>query len=220
MIARSQIATSRFAAVAAAIAVTALGFSPACAQQDAPAPTPIALGASIPMADAKMKNVDGKDVTLASLKGKKGTLVIFTCNACPWAKKWESRVAKIGNDAMKQGIGVVAINSNDPERNKEDGYDVLQARAKERGMKFAYAMDKTSEIARAFGANRTPEVFLFDAGGQLVYHGAIDDNADDAAKVTKPYLTDAVAAVASGKSVPTAQTKALGCTIKFRGKAS
>ncbi len=206
------------AALAAMVALAAVSVSPARAQS-APAPTPIALGTAIPMADARLKNVDGKEMSIASAKGKQGTLVIFTCNACPWAKKWETRAAKIGNDAIKRGIGVVAINSNDPQRNKEDGYDVMQARAKKLGMKFAYAMDRTSDVARAFGASRTPEVFLFDASGALVYHGAIDDNADDAAKVTKPYLEDAITAVATGKSVATAQTKALGCSIKFRAKA-
>jgi peroxiredoxin len=213
MIARPLVALAAFVALGAAAV-------PSVHAQDAPAPTPIALGATIPMADAKLKNVDGKEVTIAALKGKQGTLVIFTCNACPWAKKWESRVAKIGNDAIKRGIGVVAINPNDPARNKEDGYDVMQARAKQHGMKFPYAMDRTSDVARAFGASRTPEVFLFDASGALVYHGAIDDNADDAAKVAKPYLENAIAAVASGKAVGTAQTKALGCSIKFRAKAS
>jgi cytochrome oxidase Cu insertion factor (SCO1/SenC/PrrC family) len=207
-----------FAVAAAFVALAAVPV-PAAQAQDVP-PTPLTLGATIPRADTKLKNVDGKDVTIASLKGKKGTLVVFTCNACPWAKKWETRMAKIGNDALKRGIGVVAINANDPERNKEDGYDVMQARAKERGMKFAYAMDRTSDVARAFGASRTPEAFLFDASGALVYHGAIDDNADDAAKVTKPYLENAIAAIAAGKPVGTAQTKALGCSIKFRVKAS
>ena len=191
----------------------------ACAQ-DAAAPTPLALGATIPMADTKLKNVDGKDISIASEKGAKGTLVVFTCNACPWAKKWEGRVAQIGNEAEKKGIGVIAINSNDPGKNPEDGYDVMQARAKSRQMKFAYAVDGTSDVARAFGAGRTPEVFLFDASGKLVYHGAIDDNADDAKKVSKNYLKDAVNAVAAGKAVPTSQTKALGCSIKFRAKSA
>jgi len=191
----------------------------ACAQS-APAAKPLAIGASIPMADTKLKSVDGKEVTLAKVKGAKGTLVVFTCNACPWAKKWEDRVASIGNEAAGLGLGVIAINSNDPKQNPEDGYDVMQARAKARGMKFAYAVDGTSNVARAFGASRTPEVFLFDAAGKLVYHGTIDDNADDASKVTKSYLKDAVLAVAEGKAVPTAQTKALGCGIKFRGKKS
>ena len=192
----------------------------ACAQEAKTAPRPLALGASIPMADAKLKNVDGKDVTIAGAKGEKGTLVVFTCNACPWVKKWEARVAAIGNDAIKRGIGVIAINSNDPGKNPEDGYDVMQARAKQRGMKFAYAVDGTSDVAVAFGASRTPEIFLFDAEGELVYHGTVDDNADDAKKVTRPYLKEAVLAVASGKAVKTAETKALGCGIKFRAKSA
>jgi peroxiredoxin len=208
-------------ALAALVTLAVAPVAPAFAQGDAPAgPTPLALGSTIPMADAKLKNVDGKDVTLAGVKGAKGTLVVFTCNACPWAKKWEMRVAKIGNDAVKRGIGVIAINSNDPGKNPEDGYDVMQARAKQRGMKFAYAVDGSSDLARAFGANRTPEVFLFDAAGKLVYHGAIDDNADDAKAVKAAYLQDAVVAVAAGKSVAMAKTKALGCTIKFRGKSA
>ena len=191
----------------------------ACAQ-DAPAPKPLALGATIPMAETKLKGVDGKEVSLAGVKGAKGTLVVFTCNACPWVKKWETRVAAIGNDAAKRGLGVIAINSNDPKQNPEDGYDVMQARAKKHGIQFAYAVDGTSDVARAFGATRTPEAFLFDADGKLVYHGTIDDNANDAKKVTKSYLKDAVAAVAAGKAVPMAQTKALGCGIKFRGKSA
>ena len=181
----------------------------------------LALGASIPMADTKLKNVDGKEVTLAGVKGAKGTLVVFTCNACPWAKKWEARVSQIGNEAMKKGIGVIAINSNDPGLNPEDGYTTMQTRAKSKGMKFAYAVDGTSDVARAFGATRTPEVFLFDAAGKLVYHGTIDDNADNAKAVKSKYLENALASVSSGKTVTVAETKALGCGIKFRGaKAS
>jgi hypothetical protein len=163
-----------------------------------------------------MKTANGKEVSIADVKGAKGTLVVFTCNACPWAKKWESRIVELGNDAGKKGIGMIAINSNDPNVNADDSYAVMQTRAKERGMKFAYAYDATSGIARAFGATRTPEAFLFDASGKLVYHGTIDDNADDAAAVKDAYLANAVNAVAGGKAVPVAETKALGCGIKFR----
>jgi hypothetical protein len=176
----------------------------------------LALGAKAPMATTKMKTAGGKEVSIADVKGAKGTLVVFTCNACPWAKKWESRIVELGNDAGKKGIGMIAINSNDPSVNADDSYAVMQTRAKERGMKFAYAYDATSGVARAFGATRTPEAFLFDASGKLVYHGTIDDNADDAAAVKDPYLANAVNAVAGGKAVPVAETKALGCGIKFR----
>ena len=191
--------------------------APVGAGETTTAPTSLALGAKAPMATTKMKTAGGKEVSIADVKGAKGTLVVFTCNACPWAKKWESRIVQLGNDAGKKGIGMIAINSNDPNVNAADGYDEMVVRSKERGMKFAYAYDATSGIARAFGATRTPEAFLFDASGKLVYHGTIDDNADDATAVKDPYLANAVNAVAGGKAVPVAETKALGCGIKFRG---
>jgi peroxiredoxin len=197
--------------------VLTLAAGTACAQSGdgAQSAEVLALGAPAPMADVAMKGVDGKALTIAQAAGKKGTLVIFTCNACPWVKRWETRIAAIGNAAKAKGIGVVAINSNEA-INPEDGFPEMQKRAKKLGLKFPYVQDETSDVARAFGATRTPEVFLFDAAGKLVYHGAIDDNAQDAKAVTKPYLTDAVNAVAAGSAVSTAETKALGCSIKFR----
>ena len=194
--------------------VMTLGPAVACAQEGTPAA--IAIGTEIPMADAKLKGVDGKEVTVADLAGKNGTLVVFTCNACPWVKKWENRIAAIGNAAVKRGIGVVAINANDPSLNAEDSYEEMVKRAKKLGLKFPYTVDATSDVARAYGATRTPEAFLFDASGKLVYHGTIDDNANDAKAVKQSYLRQAVDAVAAGKAVPMAETKSLGCSIKFR----
>lgn len=185
---------------------------PAAAHAD-----PLALGARAPMADVAMKNVDGKSHTVAGLAGKKGTLVIFTCNSCPWAQAWEERIVALGNAWAKKGIGAIAINPNDPAVKSEDGMAAMKKRAKDRGMAFPYVVDATSGVARAFGATRTPEVFLFDAEGKLVYHGAIDDNAREPEKVTARYLEDALEAVAGGRDVTLAQTKAFGCTIKFRG---
>jgi peroxiredoxin len=176
----------------------------------------LSIGAKAPKADVQMKNVDGKAVTIANAAGKKGTLVVFTCNACPWVKKWEERLVQIGNASLEKGIGVIFVNSNDPARAAEDGFDEMVARSKKHGMKFAYAVDGTSDVARAFGATRTPEAFLFDARGKLVYHGTVDDNADKPELVENTYLMDAVTAVAAGGAVETAQTKALGCSIKFR----
>ena len=97
----------------------------------APARAQVALGDAIPMADVKMKNVNDKSLTLASLAGKKGTLVVFTCNHCPWAKMWQGRVAEIGNAAIAAGLGAVAINSNDPAVNAEDGFSEMKKRAKD-----------------------------------------------------------------------------------------
>ena len=180
----------------------------------------LALGATAPLADTRMKNVDGKEFSIASVKGKNGTLVVFSCNACPWAKAWESRIVELGNAYSKKGVGVIVVNSNDPEVVADDGYDAMVARAKERKMAFPYVVDATSDLARAFGATRTPEAYLFDKSGKLVYHGAIDDNAKEPAKVSARYLKDALDAVLAGKDVAVAETKAMGCSIKFRGKTS
>ena len=180
----------------------------------------IAIGDAVPMKDVKMLGVDGKSVTLASVAGKKGTLVVFTCDHCPWAKMWQTRVTEIGNAAGKAGIGMVAINANDPTDYPEDGMDGMKQRAKDLKIKFPYVVDATSDVARAFGASRTPEAFLFDAGGKLVYHGTVDDSPKDASAVKDAYLKDAVSAVSTGKTVTTAETKAMGCSIKFRAKTT
>jgi peroxiredoxin len=177
---------------------------------------PLAIGSAIPEANVKMKNVDGKELSLSDVKGSAGTLVVFTCNHCPFAKGWESRIVDLGNTYQAKGIGVVAVNANDPEAAAEDGFDGMVARAKEKGFAFPYVVDATSGVAKAFGATRTPEAFLFDKDGKLVYHGAVDDNMQDPTKVDKAYLKDALDAVAGGKAVPVAETKSIGCSIKFR----
>lgn len=173
------------------------------------------LGATAPATDVKMKSVDGREVSIAEIAGKQGTLVIFTCNHCPWAKAWEQRIASLGNAYAPRGIGVIAINANDPAAYAEDDYDGMVTRAKTLGLQFPYVVDRGSTVARAFGAERTPEAFLFDREGKLVYHGTVDDNAEHADLVKTAYLSDALAAVAAGTPVAVPETKALGCTIKY-----
>src|ERR1051325_8288933 len=167
------------------------------------------LGDKVPAANVKMKNVDGKEVSITDVAGPKGTLVMFSCNHCPFVKAWETRIAETGNAYMKKDIGVIVINSNDPNVQAPDGYAEMQKRAKERGFQFPYVVDATSDVARAFGASRTPEAFVFDAGGKLVYHGTVDDNPRDESAVKDAYLRNAVNAVASGKAVPVAETKSM-----------
>jgi peroxiredoxin len=174
------------------------------------------LGAGAPMADVQMVGVDGRKASIAGVRGQHGTLVIFSCNHCPWAKAWEGRIADIGNAYAKQGIGVIVINANDPERVPEDDLEAMKARAKQRGFEFPYVVDATSDVARAFGATKTPEVFLFNAEGRLVYYGAVDDDAQNPQQVEAHYLRDALDAVLAGKPVRMAETKAIGCSIKFR----
>jgi len=184
------------------------------------APGALAIGKSAPKADVKMTSVDGKSISIAEVKGPKGALVIFTCNSCPWAQAWQSRIADLGNTYSKQGIGVIAINANDPAVKPEDDMSAMQARAKMLGLAFPYVVDATSEVARAFGATHTPEAFLFDAKGKLVYHGAVDDNGREPEKVTARWLNDALVATVAGKAVAVAETKSMGCSIKFRQKSN
>jgi len=174
-------------------------------------------GQTAPQRDVKMRNVDGRQLSIADIAGGKGTLVIFTCNHCPWAKAWETRIVALGNTYQERGIGVIAINANDPTEHAEDGYDDMVKHAKQRDYKFPYVVDSGSTVARAFGAERTPEAYVFDATGVLVYHGTIDDNAENASAVKQHFLGDALEAVANGKPVGLQETKALGCTIKFYG---
>ena len=143
------------------------------------------------MADAKMKGVDGKEVTVADVAGKKGTLVVFTCNACPWVKKWERRIAEIGNDAREAGHRRGRDQLERPDRRMPRTATTRCRRARRSaGLKFPYVVDATSDVARAFGATRTPEAFLFDADGKLVYHGTIDDNANEPKEVKQRYLRE------------------------------
>jgi peroxiredoxin len=178
----------------------------------------LTIGDKAPSTAVKMKNVDGSDVSIADVAGKQGTLVMFSCNDCPFVKAWQGRIASIGNAAKAGGIGVIVINSNDPTDYPEDSYAEMQKRAKDLGFAFPYVVDATSDVARSFGASHTPEAYLFDKDGKLVYHGAIDDS-KEADQVTKHFLQDAVDAAVAGKAVPVAETKAIGCSIKFRNKA-
>lgn len=180
------------------------------------APAPLALGKVMPKREVKMESVAGTQLAIADAAGKKGTLVVFMCNHCPWVQAWQGRIAKIGNAAMEQGIGVIAINSNDVEAYPSDDMTHMKEQAEAQGFKFPYVMDASSDMARVYGASKTPEAFLFDAKGKLVYHGAIDDNAKDESAVSKTWLGDAVQAVAAGKAVAEKETKAFGCGIKLR----
>ena len=174
------------------------------------------IGDSIPETDAKMKNVDGEMVSIGDIKGAKGTLVIFTCNHCPFVVAWQDRMVELGNTYAKKGIGVIFINSNDPKVKAGDSFEGMQKMAKEKGYTFPYAVDATSDVARQFGAKKTPDVFLFDGNGKLVYHGAVDDNSRNPDEVKTSYLKDALEALLAGQPVKVKETKAVGCSIKFR----
>ena len=181
----------------------------------ATAGSPLGIGTAAVMTDYKMESVDGSWVSFDSVKGEKGTLVVFSCNECPWVIGWEERMTKLFNKVGEHGVGVLYVNSNDPAISKSDRIELMKARSDKRGFKFHYVVDKGSKLAHAYGATRTPEAFLFDSNNTLVYHGTIDDNMRNAAAVEKTYLKDAIKALINGEEIATKETKALGCTIKF-----
>jgi peroxiredoxin len=172
------------------------------------------IGASLPKADVKLKDISGKDVALGNLSGKNGLLVMFSCNTCPYVIKNEARTVAICNFARQQNMGVVLINSNEAYRDGDDSYEAMKKYAAEQKYNWHYVVDKNSIIADAFGANRTPECFLFDKNQKLVYHGAIDDNPSDAAAVTRSHLQEAIKELVEGKEISVKESRSVGCTIK------
>lgn len=175
---------------------------------------PLALGSAIPQPDLKMKDVSGKEVSLKDAKTGKGLLVMFSCNTCPYVIKNQSRTAEVCKYALENGIGVAVLNSNEAKRGEDDSYNDMKAYARDQGYNWYYLVDQNSTLADAFGANKTPECFLFDASGKLVYHGAIDDNPNDAGAVSRKHLTEAIDEMKAGKEVSVKESKSVGCTIK------
>lgn len=171
------------------------------------------------VADFKLKNVDGKMISLKDFDSAKGFIVVFISNHCPFSKSYEDRVIGIDKKYAPQGYPVIAINPNDPEAYEEDSFVNMQARAREKGYTYPYLTDNTQAVSKAFGAMRTPHAFVLNKeNGKIIVHyiGAIDDNAQDPANVTKHYVADAVNSLLLGKPVVTPTTKAIGCAIKWK----
>jgi peroxiredoxin len=166
--------------------------------------------------DFSLKNVDGSMVSLADYEDAKGFIVIFTCNHCPYAVKYEDRIIELHNTYASQGYPVVAINPNDPEVQPADSFEAMQERAEEKDFPFAYLFDDGQKIYPQYGATRTPHVYLLDAERVVRYIGAIDDNYADASAVSEKYIENAIAAMENGDAPNPAKTKAIGCTIKSK----
>lgn len=166
--------------------------------------------------DFKLKNVDGTMTSLSDYKGVNGYIVIFTCNTCPYAVMYEDRIIALHNKYASQGYPVVAINPNDPDVKPGDDFASMQARAKEKKFPFKYLFDEGQKVYPAYGATRTPHIYLLDANRYVRYIGAIDDNAQAPADVSIKYVENAIAALQSGNNPDPAETKAIGCTIKVK----
>ena len=173
----------------------------------------IDVGAAAPAYD--LPGTDGSAHAFDELAVGQAAIVVFTCNHCPYAQAWEGRLIAVANDYADRGVGVHAISSNDPEQYPADGFDEMAERAQAQGYTFPYLFDESQEVARAYGAERTPEVFVFDTDRRLRYHGAIDDDTDEAA-VTAHHLRDALDAILAGGTPAVALTPPAGCTIKWK----
>ncbi len=169
--------------------------------------------------DFSLKNVDGKNMSLAGLQNNKGAIVIFTCNHCPFSVAYEDRIIALHKKYEALGFPVVAINPNDAKKVPEDSFGKMKERAKEKNFTFAYLHDATQETAKTFGAARTPHVFLLTKEGaayKVAYIGAIDNNTDEPEAATQKYVETAIGEILEGKTVTTNFTKAIGCTIKWK----
>jgi peroxiredoxin len=169
--------------------------------------------------DFKLKNIDGKMVSLADYKDAKGFIVIFTCNTCPYAVMYEDRIIDLDKKYASKGYPVIAIMPNDTDIKPGDNMEAMKARAASKGFTFPYLIDKEQEIYPQYGATKTPHVYLLEktnAGNEVKYIGAIDDNYKDAAAVNTKYVENAVDALLEGKKVSETKTRAIGCSIKAK----
>ncbi len=175
--------------------------------------TAMELGTTAPAFD--LPATDGSSYSFDSLAAGKAAVIVFTCNHCPYAKAWEDRILDVGREYAGRGVTTAAINSNNAAEYPDDSFDAMKARASDKNYAIPYLYDESQAVAHAYGAERTPEVFLFDSERNLRYHGAVDDNQDET-KVGSHYLRDAIEAVLAGADPAVTQTEAVGCTIKWK----
>jgi len=173
----------------------------------------IALSQTVPSFD--LPGVDGRSHSLDDYADAELLVLVQSCNHCPYVQAWEGRMKAIQADYADRGVRLVAFNSNDTTRYPEDSLDEMRKRAEGQGFNFDYLQDEDQSLARAFGSERTPEVFVFDRDRRLRYHGAIDDNRDEH-QASQHYLRDALDALLADEEPPVTQTPPVGCTVKWR----
>jgi peroxiredoxin len=166
--------------------------------------------------DFKLKNVNGKMVSLADYKDVKGFIIVFDCNTCPYSKAYSERIIALNKKYASLGFPVIAINPNDPTQSEGDSFDEMIKVAKKKGYDFPYLVDESQAVAKSFGATNTPHAFVLTKELKVAYIGAIDDNARKPEDATKHYVEDAVNALLAGKPITTTKVKAIGCGIKWK----
>ncbi len=188
-----------------------------CFGLDMKGPSGIEPGDAAP--DFNLKNANftknGDNVSLSDVMSKNGVIILFTCNHCPYVVGSESRIEMMSIKAEKSNIGFVGINSNDPINYTTDSWENMVKRAKN-GMSYAYLVDDTQEVAVEYGAERTPEFFLINSSGIVVYRGRLDDSPRDPSHATTSELSDAIDLIVMGKDISESRTISIGCSIKWK----
>ena len=166
--------------------------------------------------DFSLQGVDGKKYSLSSFKGKKVLVVVFMCNHCPYVQAYIGRIQLIQSDFGLKGVQVIGINSNDEVNYPDDSFDKMVEMSKDKKLNFPYLRDKEQIVANAYGAQCTPECFVFDGERKLRYHGRIDDNYKDEKAVNVHDLRNAINALIHNQKVSIELTPAIGCSVKWR----
>lgn len=173
----------------------------------------LALGDQAP--EFELPDTEGAAWSAAGGDGTEATVVVFTCNHCPYALAWHDRIAQAARDYSGRGVQFLAINSNDAERYPRDSYDAMRRRVASEDWPMPYLHDATQEVARKYGAKTTPDLFVLDAAGRLRYRGAPDGDYDDPSQAAA-WLREALDAVLAGEPPARPETKPVGCSIKWR----
>ena len=172
-----------------------------------------------PCPDFRLPSVEGNVVARDDFRDAKALVVMFICNHCPYVQAIEDRIIALGREYGPRGVQLVGICSNDPTDYPDDRPERLLARWREQDYGFPYLLDETQDVARAFGAVCTPDIYVFDRARRLAYHGRIDDSWQQPARVTRRELAAALDALLAGEEAPREQIHSIGCSIKWR-KAS
>ncbi len=205
-----------FAALAALLIFATVSFRPLADEMKT-----LSIGEKAPLADHQMMSTQGMNLSLESMVGEGGLLVVFSCNTCPfvvgaegYGEGWNDRYNMICDAATSKGIGMILVNANEGKRPGDDSMDKMKEQAQRSEYQMPYVLDKDSRLADAFGARTTPHVFLFDANMTLVYKGAIDDNNESRKEVKESWLMDAMNELAKGENITRPETRNIGCSIK------
>jgi len=166
--------------------------------------------------DFKLPGVDGQTHILNDYSGKNALVIIFSCNHCPYVQAWEDRIINVQSNYADHGVQLIAISANDTTEYPADSFSEMVKRSNIKSFNFPYLYDESQNVAKAYGAERTPEVFVFDNTQKLAYHGAIDDNYEDPTSVKEQYLRNALDAITTNGTPSIPETPPVGCTIKWK----